>query len=393
MSSAFGAVDSEEKSLIETLKTILRLSKGLISLSLVYGNTRSEVLSLALALLEHGYNPISLSNDLWTNLTDEIGKVEELSEILSPVGAPFRRVLAVRTIVPQPPLNWDGAAGRFRQSKLLMSVLENWTRQIFSYMMAPMMAKGRTPTPSEGGSTARRKQWSLKRLLIRRDGWISLVGKMMDESAPPEVKPIRRGYAGVTLQAAHIVPFGASGNSILRIMLSKNMGQDMEGLLTGENINDASNALLLDSLTHAAFGLFKFSIECQDGRYYFRRLAPTRKLHTFLLRHRDGEEITFGQASGEVALPSSLLCNLHYTIGRVLWTSGAAENIAKALADEDELKDGHMEGDYWHRVSVSYLQRELIALSGLDELATEGQDDSSTPDKTIPIRIDALREG
>ncbi|KAK9428403.1 hypothetical protein V1505DRAFT_315833 [Lipomyces doorenjongii] len=383
MSSAFGAIDSEEKSLIETLTTILRLSKGLISISLVYGNTRSDVVSLALALLEHGYNPISLSSDLWTNLTDEIGKVEELSVILSPVGAPFRRVLAVRTIVPKPPLNWDGAAGRFRQSELLMGVLENWTLQIFNYMMVPMMAKGRTPTPSERGSTARRRQWSLKRLLVRRDGWISLVGKMLDESAPPEVQPIRRGYSGVTLQAAHIIPFSASGNSTLRIMLSKYVGEDMEGLLTGESINDASNALLLDSLTHAAFGLFKFSIECQDGRYFFRRLAPTRKLHTFILRHRDGEEITFGQASGEVALPSSLLCNLHYTIGRVLWTSGAAENIAKALADEDELKDGHMEGDYWHRVSASYLQRELRALSGLDELAIDRQNDSRDSDADI----------
>ncbi|KAK9319145.1 hypothetical protein V1517DRAFT_333500 [Lipomyces orientalis] len=380
MSSAFGAIDSEEKSLIETLTTILRLSKGLISISLVYGNTQSEVLSLALALLEHGYNPISLSNDLWTNLTDENGKVEQLSDILSPIGAPFRRVLAVSTIVPKPPLNWDGAAARFRQSKLLMMALENWTRQIFSYMMVPMMAKGRTPTPSEGGSTARRRQWSLKRLLIRRDGWISLVGKMMDDSAPPEVQPIRRGYAGVTLQASHIVPFSASGNSILRIMLSKYMGQDMEGLLTGENINDASNALLLDSVTHEAFGLFKFSIECQDGRYFFRRLAPTRKLHTFVLRHRDGEEINFGQASREVARPSSLLCNLHFTLGRVLWTSGAAENIARALADEDELKDGHVDGDYWHRVSASYLQRELRALSGLDELATNGQVDGRDSD-------------
>ncbi|KAK9243324.1 hypothetical protein V1506DRAFT_389725 [Lipomyces tetrasporus] len=136
----------------------------------------------------------------------------------------------------------------------------------------------------------------------------------MDDSAPPEVQPIRRGYTGVTLQASHIVPFSASGNSILRTMLSKYMGQDTEGLLTGENINDASNALLLDSVTHEAFGLFKFSIEYQDGRYFFRRLAPTRKLNTFVLRHRDGEEINFGQASGEVALPASLLCNLHYTI-------------------------------------------------------------------------------
>ncbi|KAK9319271.1 hypothetical protein V1517DRAFT_333116 [Lipomyces orientalis] len=210
--------------------------------------------------------------------------------------------------------------------------------------------------------TARRRQWSLKRLLHRRDGWISLMGKIMGDSAPPEVQPIRRGYAGVTLQASHIVPFSVTGNSILRAILSKYMGQDMEGLLTGENINDAPNALLLDSL------------------------------HTFVLRHRDGEEINLGQASGEVARPSSLLCNLHYTIGRVLWMNGAAENIAKALADEDELKDGHMDSDYWHRVSVSYRQRELTALSGLDELATDGQDDSRDSEDITPckIRIGAL---
>ncbi|KAK9319825.1 hypothetical protein V1517DRAFT_354897 [Lipomyces orientalis] len=221
------------------------------------------------------------------------------------------------------------------------------------------MTSGRSnlsPTPSEGGSTAGRKQMSLKKLachefsvdeLIQRDGWISLVGKMMDENAPPEVSPVRGGYGGVTPQAAHIVPF------------------NMEGLLLGENINDPSNALLLDALTHTAFSLFKF-----------KNLAPDRRLPSEVLRHCEDEEIIFGQASRSVARLSPLLCSLHHAIARVLWASGAAESIAMALSDEDELKDGNMEGDYWHRVRASYRQRELRALPGLDELAIDRQDDN-----------------
>ncbi|KAK9235894.1 hypothetical protein V1525DRAFT_451718 [Lipomyces kononenkoae] len=326
MSSATHPTDFEQKSLIEALRTILRLSRGLISIPLPYGNNPSEVISLALAVLEVSYNP---------PLTDETEKIEVLSEFLSPIGAPFCRVFAVRGITPNGPRNWDGVARQFRESKLLMKELENWTSRIFYNMLIPMIARGRTPTPSEGGSTARKKQMSLKKL-------------MMDESAPPEVSPVRRGYGGVTLQAAHIVPFSANGHSILRDMLAEFVGQDMEGLLPGENINDPSNALLLDALTRAAFGLFKFSLECQDGRYFCRKFAPDRKLPS--------------EASRSVACPSPLLCNLHHA-------------IARALADEDELKDGHMEGDYWNRVSASYLQRELRALPGLDELAIDGQDD------------------
>ncbi|KAJ8102935.1 hypothetical protein POJ06DRAFT_235879 [Lipomyces tetrasporus] len=347
MSSATHPTDFEQKG--------VRLSRGLISIPLRYGNNPSEVISLALALLEVNYNPALLSNDLWTSLTDEAEKILALSDFLSPVGAPFRRIFAVKGLTPRAPRNWDGVARQFRESKLLMKVLENWTSLFFYDMLVPMMAKGRTPTPSEGGSTARRKQMSLKKLLIQRDGWISPVGKMMDECAPPEVSPVRRGYGGVTLQAAHIVPFSANGHSLLRKMLAKFVGQDMEGLLTGESINDPSNALLLDALTHTAFGLFKFSVECQDDRYFFRKFAPNRKLPS--------------EASRSVARPLPLLCNLRHAIGRVLWASGAAENIAKPLADEDELKDGHMEGDYWHR-------RELRALPGLDELAIDGQDDT-----------------
>ncbi|KAK9239544.1 hypothetical protein V1525DRAFT_448775 [Lipomyces kononenkoae] len=373
--STGGGIDSAQKSLIETLTTILKLSNGLISIPIPYGIYASEVISLALTLLQYSYNPILFSNDLWTNLTNDGRKIDELSNFLLPVGAPFRRVLAVTAIAPKTNLTWDGAARDFRQSELLMTVLESWTKQIFYNMLLPLMAKGRTPTPSEAGSGPRRRQWSLKRLVS--------VKEMMDENAPADIMPVRAGYGSVTLQPAHIIPFSASRNSVLQAMLSKYVDKDVRILFSDDNINDPSNALLLDSLTHSAFSSFKFSIECQSGRYIFRKLAPNRKLHTFVLRHREGEEITFGHQSRDVTVPSRLICNIHHSIGRVLWMSGAAENIIKALADEDELNDGHLDGDYWDQVTSSYLQRQLRALSDLDELAINEHDERLESDPTI----------
>ncbi|KAK9241544.1 hypothetical protein V1506DRAFT_219652 [Lipomyces tetrasporus] len=57
-------------------------------------------------------------------------------------------------------------------------------------MCVPMMAKGRTPTPAEGGATARRKQWKLKMNLLSRDGWFSPLGRVTDSSAPDNITPI-----------------------------------------------------------------------------------------------------------------------------------------------------------------------------------------------------------
>ncbi|KAK9484447.1 hypothetical protein V1527DRAFT_204757 [Lipomyces starkeyi] len=82
MASASGSIDSAQKSLIENLTTILKLSNGLISIPLPYGNYTSEVISRALALLQYSYNPILFSNDLWTHLTNDGRKIDELSNIL-----------------------------------------------------------------------------------------------------------------------------------------------------------------------------------------------------------------------------------------------------------------------------------------------------------------------
>ncbi|KAK9349819.1 hypothetical protein V1523DRAFT_421705 [Lipomyces doorenjongii] len=357
-------VNPEERTLIEALQAILRLSKGTINVPLSYGGWKTDMISLAWALIEHAYNPVSLSNDLWKYLTDDNGKIAVLSEFLSPRGASFHRIAIVKGVTPKHRLTWGDVAKRFQESKFLITLLENWTREIFNDMCIPMMAKGRTPTPSEGGETARRNQWKLKRKLLSRDGWFSPVGRVMDSSAPDTITPIGDNGSD-SLEAAHIIPFSSSRNLILRNMLSKFAGEDLHALLT-DKINDPSNALLLTATAHKAFDAFKFGFENQDGRYLLRFVAPFRQLPGEVVRHAENEEIVVATNDPKIAKPSSLLCNIHLAVGRVLWASGAAEVIAKIIEDEEEIKAGNFEDEYWSQVSASYLQRQLRSLQDLD---------------------------
>ncbi|KAK9234126.1 hypothetical protein V1525DRAFT_428687 [Lipomyces kononenkoae] len=240
------------------------------------------------------------------------------------------------------------------------------------------MAKGRTPTPSSI-TTASRNQRDLKQKLIQRDGWFSRVGYVMDRSAPPDITPLPDTAASM-LEAAHIVPFSVSKDQPFRRVLSIFAGQDMELLLTGENINDPSNALLLLSDTHRYyFGAFSFGLECRDKRYFIRRLVEDRVLNRDVLRHADGEEIYFGQGSNPaIVKPSPLLCNLHLAVGLVLRNSGVAEMIIRVLQDEDLFNDGNVEGDYWFQVSASLLERKLRAVQVSDESVIDDKMDADT---------------
>ncbi|KAK9350617.1 hypothetical protein V1523DRAFT_445283 [Lipomyces doorenjongii] len=384
MSSSVHPIDSEQKTLVETMKAILRLSDSSVNHVLCYGTYHTKVIPLALALLDYGYNSESLSHNIWMHLLSDVDNIEELSQFLVPAGGSFQtvsrsfaRVSNLQGASPIRPLTWQGVAIRFQQSTKLMKTLLEWTLTFFRDLLIPIMAKGRTPTPS-GVSTASRNQKDLKKKLIERDGWFSRVGYVMDFHAPAHITPLPA--AAAVLEAAHIIPFSTSKNLALRRMISVFAGQDMEVLLAGANINDASNALLLSPTTHKYFGKFRFGLECRDKKYFIRRLVEDRVLTAEVLTHEDGEEIFFGEESQEIAKPSSLLCNVHLAVCLVLRNSGAAETIDKILQDEDAFNDGYVDGDYWFHVSASYLDRELGALQAFDELNIDDTDDMMDAD-------------
>ncbi|KAK9312476.1 hypothetical protein V1522DRAFT_371985 [Lipomyces starkeyi] len=376
MPSSIQHVDNEQKTTVETLITILaRLRAHSFSLSFEYSATSINAIPIAHALLDEGYDPNGMSNDLWTRLTNTYGKRVQLSQFLSPVGGSFSRVTNLRGFTPRAPLTWDDVAERF-QSLTFLDELARWTCPFYVDMLINMKGRGKTPAPTNRSTASRPK--NLKEMLLARDGRFSVVGRIMDDEGPVPNSPLPNGMA--TLETAHIIPFNASRHNPMRFMLSKFAGQDMENLLTGQGINDPSNALLLDPTTHQAFDKFKFGLECQNDRYFLRMLVQTRTLPSSVSRHFEGEELFFGQGPEQVALPSSLLCNVQLAVGRVLRASGAAETIDKILEDEENLNCGNLEGDYGLRVSASYLERELRALQGLDELAIDQQDSIVDPD-------------
>ncbi|KAK9324479.1 hypothetical protein V1517DRAFT_49340 [Lipomyces orientalis] len=365
MASSAQASDSNQKTLIEALIVIFRISRYEINFE--YMRHIENAVPIALALLLRGYSPQSIAGDLWKYLTRTLAKRMALLESLSPVGAPFERLSTVIGVTPQGSLTWQEVSDRFHQSVHLNRAVAAWTRGMYVDLLIPMKAKGRTPTPSST-STASRNQAIFKRKLLERDGSFSVLGGAMDESTvvPGMVRP---PHGTSTLIAAHIIPFSASSRPRLRRLLSIFAGQnprDMEGLLT-ENINDPSNGLLLDLESHRAFDKYKFGLECQDKHYRIRRLVEDNLLPDEVFHHDDGEVVLFGQGPQNHALPSPLFCNIHLAIGRVLHESGVARLIDEIQQDEDELKDGYVEGDRWMAVSASYLERELRGLQRDDD--------------------------
>ncbi|KAK9364460.1 hypothetical protein V1509DRAFT_636304 [Lipomyces kononenkoae] len=383
MASIVEHIDNEEKTTVNTLITILgRLRERRFFLMFDYSNDSHDAIPIAHALLDEGYDSNGMSDDLWTRLTNTYAKRRQLSEILTPVGGTWSRVTSLRGLTPRASLTWDDVAKRFEHLTFLDEVTR-WTRPFFVDMLINMRARGRTPTPTNRSTASRPK--NLKNTLIARDGRFSVVGGMMDNTGPIPAVPPANGMA--RLHVAHIIPFNASRRIPLRHMLSKFAGQDMEDLLTGHGINDPSNALLLDATTHEAFDAFEFGLECQDDRYFLRMLVPTWSQPPTVSRHLEGDELFFGQGPEQVTLPSALLCNIQLAVGRVLRASGAAETIDKILEDEESLNCGNLEGDYGLRVGASYLERELRALQGLDELAIEPQDSIMDPDSEEVLAV------
>ncbi|KAK9427613.1 hypothetical protein V1505DRAFT_317322, partial [Lipomyces doorenjongii] len=183
-------------------------------------------------------------------------------------------------------------------------------------------------------------------------------------------------------------PFSASSRPRLRRLLSIFAGQwreDMETLLTGQSINETSNGILLDALSHEAFDLYLFGVECHDKHYRIRRLFSL--LPDQIFRHSDGEEVFFAQDPQHHTLPSALFCNFHLAIGRVLHEARIAGMIDEVLQGEDEYNHGNMDGEDCVRVGASYLERELRGLQQSDDSVIDLQTDNTDSEMRMVFQL------
>ncbi|KAK9238779.1 hypothetical protein V1525DRAFT_400016 [Lipomyces kononenkoae] len=241
------------------------------------------------------------------------------------------------------------------------------------------MEPAHTPTPSDR-NTATRNQEFFSRKLFDRDGVISIIGKVLDRRAYPP-PPGMTYFSEDALQGAHIIPFTASSHSELREALSMFAGQSMDCLLTGSQINDPSNGLLLDPAAHSSFGTFRIGIECRDKIYRLRILYPDRRLTLQAAGHNDGDVLLFGSNSDLVPKPSELLCNIHLAIGHVVRESNAFQTILTILQDEEDFNSGSTYGDYWLATGASYLERKLRSLAASNYSDTDSPEDEKRLEK------------
>ncbi|KAK9313077.1 hypothetical protein V1522DRAFT_393905 [Lipomyces starkeyi] len=119
----------------------------------------------------------------------------------------------------------------------------------------------------------------------------------------------------------------------------------------------------------AAEEMAAYRVTPLNKQYRIRRLVRANLLPEPVLRHNDGDQLLFGHGPLNHAVPSGLFCNVRLAIGRVLHESGSARTIDGILEDETRVNDGNLEGDYWSTVSAAYLERELIDLPEIDDLA------------------------
>ncbi|KAK9373325.1 uncharacterized protein V1513DRAFT_449714 [Lipomyces chichibuensis] len=364
-------LDNSEKTLPETLLTILEPSE--VPLAFGYHNRIVDVRPIATALLQWGYDRDSLASDLWNRTTDSQKKIEILKKLLRPGDAHLVLPSPESGFVPRRARTWQEVRSKFLQSDDLRASVISWTREFYLDLLLTILAPSHTPTPSDR-NTSTRNQEAFRRKLFDRDGNVSLIGKVLDKKSYPP-PPGMTYFSTAALQGAHIIPFSANSHPELRKALSIFAGQSVETLLTGSQINDPSNGLLLDVLTHSSFGSFEFGIEHCDKTYRLRKLYPDMRLPEMLARHSDGEELPFGCKSHFIPTPSPLLCNVHLALGYVLRESNAFPMMLAILEDEEEFNSGNTDGDYWLVTGASFLERKLRSL------AASNHSDSYEPDE------------
>ncbi|KAK9244601.1 hypothetical protein V1506DRAFT_540971 [Lipomyces tetrasporus] len=365
------ALDDSEKTLPETLITILEPCE--VPLAFDYHNRTIDVRPITTAPLQWGYDRDSLAGDLWKCTTDSLRKIEILKKLLRHCDARMSLPSPESGVVPRRARTWQEVRSKFLQSDDLRASVIRWTRDFYLDLLLTIMDPPHTPTPSDR-NTSTRNQEAFRRKLFDRDGVVSLIGKVLNiKSYPPP--PGMTYCSAAPLQGAHIIPFGANSHPELRKALSIFAGQSVEALLTGSQINDPSNGLLLDVLTHQAFGSFRFGIECRDEVYRLRKLYPDSLLTDQLARHDDEEELLFGWKSHLVPPPSPLLCNVHLAIGYVVRASNVFSMISAILEDEEEFKSGNTDGDYWLVTGASYLERQLRGLAASNYSDVHGPDE------------------
>ncbi|KAK6345170.1 hypothetical protein TWF718_007097 [Orbilia javanica] len=331
-----------------------------------YSGHKISVLHLVYALLTYGLQPDILALELLKK-TLKNRKVRELMRAYFRMkGKPANdQDLQLQLKMAH---TWQTVVDGLFEVVAFGSEMRRWARGYFAGLLVPMVAAKGTPS-SNGTATGNRTQAALRELCLKRDGHMTVIGRVWNRFWPKDVVPPPRTelWDYGALKACHVIPHGSSESLNLRELLINFSGDSF----IADMINHTSNALMLTTQFHSSFRRFEWSIEAKfvDGSengkdnwvYVFRKFNPY--LPRALDQHADGEEVIFGGKDGNIPSPNPELLNVYTALAKVANASGAAEAIDLILRDEEEMRERGLTGRTWGKVGQNYLVRELERLS------------------------------
>ncbi|KDN45802.1 hypothetical protein RSAG8_04635, partial [Rhizoctonia solani AG-8 WAC10335] len=221
-------------------------------------------------------------------------------------------------------------------------------------LIYPMKAKGgRTPRATEHPSrkesieeetmlndlylsSAKRDRKKLKKLVLLRDDYRSVISGLADLSSARAGK-VPQNVEVVPTEAAHILPFSLATNQPERAevwaAISSFSGMDLSVVLGGNDINRLGNVFTLSVIEHTNFGQLEFWLEKVQG-----------KGHTYVVNSAlalggipRGSEVTFVDHGLGLEMPDPELIAIHAACAQVVHQSGMAEYIDRILQDLEEI--------------------------------------------------------
>ncbi|KAF3313766.1 hypothetical protein TWF173_005599 [Orbilia oligospora] len=330
-----------------------------------YSGHKISVLNLVYALLTYGLQP----NILALELLKKTLKSRSVRELMRAYFRMNGKPMNDQDLQLQLKINhtWEDVVDGLFEVVAFRHEMRIWARRYFAGLLVPMVAAKGTPS-SNGTATGNRTQAALRELCLKRDGHMTVIGRVWNRFWPKDVVPPPRTelWDYGALKACHIIPQGSPESLNLRELLINFSGDSF----IVDMINHTSNALMLTTQFHSSFRRFEWSIEAKlvdeskndndNWIYVFRKFNPY--LPRALDQHADGEEVFFGGKDGNIPSPNPELLNVYTALAKVANASGAAEAIDLILRDEEEIRERGLTGRTWGKVGQNYLVRQLERL-------------------------------
>ncbi|KAK9235557.1 hypothetical protein V1525DRAFT_258615 [Lipomyces kononenkoae] len=146
----------DRKTLLDALTAVWTVVPDDAHFRVPVADHQCDIRLLILSLLNHGYSPTSIADDLWYDLVIRNNRMNILSEIFMPNDVPSLKNVnsSSGTVSPAGGVTWDRAAIRFTHSDAVFTTISYWATNILEDLLIPIKREGGIPASARLGSSS-----------------------------------------------------------------------------------------------------------------------------------------------------------------------------------------------------------------------------------------------